>query len=369
MLLRAWIYTLAGLTFAITGWNLGTLLLVELRLRTLINAPEAILIPSVTLTLAAGLILTEVLLSNPTRIRQSLLLSLQPLALAISLGTLLGFFVGLLILLARNPDISQFLNLSPQWIRWFGWFLVGLAVTGAETLAWFLRSLEAKNKTRFYQRLGTSFGATLFASYFSASLFEAFKASGALEAIPNLDLYQEALGLGIFGAVLGLALGLSTSPSYLCALRAGAGFEYYGGLPSSSNRITNRLSFVGEAALGKTIEEGLSIELPSRGTISIGSDDNTDIKLKGLAPTIATLQLRQRDVYLCPSEDQYNNIHINGSPCTSYNPIRLSHNTILSFYLPQTYGSTSPSAQGYPNPKLPEFYRFVYYNRFLDPLS
>ena len=45
MLLRAWIYTLAGLTFAITGWNLGTLLLVELRLRTLINAPEAIRIP------------------------------------------------------------------------------------------------------------------------------------------------------------------------------------------------------------------------------------------------------------------------------------------------------------------------------------
>jgi hypothetical protein len=41
MLIRAWIYTLVGLTFAIIGWNLGTFLLVELQLRSFINAPKS----------------------------------------------------------------------------------------------------------------------------------------------------------------------------------------------------------------------------------------------------------------------------------------------------------------------------------------
>lgn len=364
MLLRAWIYTLAGLTFAITGWNLGTFLLVELQLRNL-NIPEAILIASVTLILATGLILTEVLLSNPTRIRQSLVLSFQPLALAVGLGCFLGIAVGLVILLIRTPSISTFLNLSPEWIRWCGWFLVGLAVTGAETLAWFLRSLEAKNKNRFYQRLGTNFGASFFASSVAAILFESVKNSGALEAIPNLDLYQECFGLGLFGALLGLALGLSTSPSYLCALRAGAGFEYYGDGVRSANKIQGQLSFVGDKT-DKIIEEGLSIELPSRGQIRIGSDPQAEIHLQGLEPYLATLQLNRRDVYLYPHQSaQYKNIYVNGSPHYSHKPIPLRHNTILSFYPPknppQNHESTSTAS--------PEFYRFVYYNRFLDPLA
>ena len=364
MLIRAWIYTLAGLTFAITGWNLGTFLLVELGLNSL-STPEAVLIATVTATLAVGLILTEVLLSNPTRIRQSLTLSFLPLAFSASFGSLLGVIVGLIILLVRNPSISDFFNFTPEWIRWLGWFLVGLAVTGAETLAWLQRSLEAKNRKRFTQRLVTCFGASLFASYFAASLFEAFKNSGALEAIPNLELYQEGMGLGIFGALLGLALGLSTSPSYFCALRAGAGFEFYGdGIPSP-NKIQGRLSFVGEE--DETIEEGLSIELPSRGEIRIGSDPNAEIHIQGLAPCLATLKLQQRDVYLCPSKNApYKDIQINGSPCFSHKSILLRHNTILSFYPPKT---DEPPSELPPTSTSPTFYRFIYYNRFLDPLA
>ena len=60
-------------------------------------------------------------------------------------------------------------------------------------------------------------------------LFE-FVRSSISELPSALKAIEDPLGFAILGLLLGLTFGLSNSPSYMAALRAGAGFEYTGEL-------------------------------------------------------------------------------------------------------------------------------------------
>jgi hypothetical protein len=103
------------------------------------------------------------------------------------------------------------------------------------------------------------------------------------------------------------------------------------------------------------IEEGLSIQLPARGSIHIGSTLNkSNIYIPGLPKHIAELKISPRETILEPNSRFYKDIEVNGRRLDSKKPISLKHNTILTFYAEN-------------NESQKQLYRFVYYNRFLDP--
>jgi hypothetical protein len=114
------------------------------------------------------------------------------------------------------------------------------------------------------------------------------------------------------------------------------------------------------------IEEGLSIQLPAKGIIKIGSVPKTkgsdgvergsDIYLPGLPPHIADIKITRRDAILDPNPTFYNLIELNGRRLTSTKEITLKHNNLITFHVKDNH-----------NPDEPKIYRFVFYNRFLDP--
>ena len=174
------------------------------------------------------------------------------------------------------------------------------------------------------------------------------------------------------GGLLGLVLSFSTSPSHLVALRAGAGFEYTENLnisqhktpsnyPHIQKELLPRLKFVSNDLTDK-IEEGLSIQLPARGKVKIGSAQlkilgsqqfGVNICLPGLPLHIADLDLAASQTILVPNLKFFNRIEYQGDPLTESTPIKLKHNDLITFY-----------AENGNDKKL---FRFVYYNRFLDP--
>jgi hypothetical protein len=154
----------------------------------------------------------------------------------------------------------------------------------------------------------------------------------------------------------------------MAALRAGAGFEYVDPGPKFEDfeptegedrdppRIDRSvLKFVSSGTM-EEIEEGLSIQLPPTGKITIGSDAGANIYVPGLPPQVAVLELEHRETILVPEKNFAHTITINGEPTGSRGRISLKHNYVLTF---QTIDK-----DGVDEPKI---YRFVYYNRFLDP--
>jgi hypothetical protein len=70
--------------------------------------------------------------------------------------------------------------------------------------------------------------------------------------------------------------------------------------------------------------------------------------------------MSNRQAKLVPNsrQDDYKKIEINGIQLDSSQEIILKHNTLIAFYTDKLDDD---------NPNLPKMYRFVYYNRFLDP--
>jgi hypothetical protein len=104
------------------------------------------------------------------------------------------------------------------------------------------------------------------------------------------------------------------------------------------------------------IEEGLSISLPGNQTISIGSGVDNTISIPGLPPHVADIQLQNRTTLLIPDKQFFHAIEINSVRTKSRKIITLKHNYVLTFY---TINGDDINEEKY--------YRFVYYNRFLDP--
>ncbi|MDH6069004.1 hypothetical protein [Umezakia ovalisporum] len=359
--MRIYLYILAGLTSALIGWNVGQFFLTDLGL--LPQFPEIALFPCIAISLAVGMVMNEIFISNPTRYKLNLRTAKIPLLISLGLGTMAGLIAGTISQILFLPIIS----VPSPIVRTFSWLLIGFSVGIAEGLSWRWHTIEAGDPKRFRQRLITSCAGASGASLVAAVLFELIRM--ALSQVPTgLRNIEDPLGVSILGMLLGLVFSITNSPSYVGALRAGTGFEYTGfnydydqlqleDLKKKSPYIDKSiLRFVSDGETDE-IEEGLSIQLPTIGTIEIGCDvEKSHIYLPGLAPQMAKLVVNNREVYLVPTQQFISFIEINGYRLVSAKPTLLKHNYLLTFHTVNIDGNHEE-----------KIYRFVYYNRFLDP--
>jgi hypothetical protein len=363
--MKIYLYLLAGITSALIGWNIGQIFITDLGL--LKRFPEVVLFPCIAISLAVGMVLNEIFISNPIRPILCIRKAIIPCLIALGLGAILGLISGGISSILFLPQ----LKISAQTIRVIGWLIIGISIGLTEGLTWRWETVEAGDTKRFWRRFKVSLIGGSLASLTAAILFE-FLRTQLTEISPILKNYEDPLGFTILGLLLGLTFSLTNSPSYLVALRAGAGFEYTGETffdeeedsselgktiklqPSYPVIQTNILSFVSDSEHNK-IEEGLSIRLPAKGKITIGSDPNSHVFIPYLPPHIADLEIQKRDAFLIPNQRFYRIIAVNGSRLGTPKKISLKHNNLITFY-PQ-----------HDKINYNKIYRFVYYNRFFDP--
>ena len=381
--MRIYLYILAGITSALIGWNIGQFFLTDLGLFT--QFPEITLFPCIAVSLAFGMVMNEIFISNPTRPKRSFQTAQKPLLIALGLGILSGLIAGIMSQILFLPII----RVPTPIVRTLGWLLIGSSVGIAEGLSWRWYSMEAGSKKRFQQRLKTSIIAASGASFAAAIIFEIIRLMlGTMPA--EFKGIEDPIGFSILGLLLGGVFSLTNSPSYLAALRAGSGFEYREIKPEikpdinpeikdhvqdselSTDSLTDSptlnqsypyinksvLSFVTlhDSLNEDEIEEGLSISLPGNQTITIGSRVDNTISIPGLPPHVADIQLQNRTTLLIPDKQFFHTIEINSVRIKSRKIIPLKHNYVLTFY---TINADDINEEKY--------YRFVYYNRFLDP--
>ncbi len=393
-MLRFILYILAGMVSVLAGWNIYQICLFLLDLFSLDQLrqwPEMILFPLITIFLASGMVLNEIFISNPTRSTLNLKVAFRPLIYTVSLGLLAGLFIGGLLQIVYLPQF----NIDEKTIRVFSWWCIGATVGLIEGITWRFHSMEAGDKKRFKKRLFTSLFFASLSSVIAAGIFEGIRNSLDTNSEAFKEVFQQIedpVGFCILGMLLGIAFTITTSPSYLVALRAGKGFEYRvdadsrltqsidtqytqqqnqnnsKSAPVISDKAIKSLKFVSETSAEK-IEEGLSIELPEKSPIRIGGTPKqkkpngqiigSDIYLPNTTPHLADIVVNKRETKLIPNPKSYDKIEINFHRLDSTKEVTLKHNTLITFYT-----INEPDEE---NPNQPKMYRFVYYNRFLDP--
>ncbi len=358
--MRVYLYILAGVTSALIGLSIGQFFVEDLG--WLDNMAEVIIFPCVAIALSIGMVLNEIFLSTPTRAKLNFRLARTPIFIATGLGLLFGLLSGGLMQFLFIGDI----DIHPALIRVVGWLVIGSSVGFAEGFTWRWRSIEAGNARRFYQRLATSSIAGCLAGLAAALLFELLR--GVFEfSSASMGGLEDPLGFAILGGLLGFALSQTTSPSYMVALRAGAGFEYIdrslspiGTVVPPAPRLRNSLTFISRPSL--EIEEGLSIQLPAVGKVRIGSAEDVDIYIPNIAKCAAQIDIQARTATIQAVDDA---IQVNGRRLapSQFEPLKHNHILTLKAYQPSEYASENNA----PRLRTKDFYRFVYYNRFLDP--
>ena len=362
--MRIYLYLLAGITSALIGWSIGQFFLTDIGLFK--QTPEIVLFPCIAISLAIGMVMNEIFISNPTRPKLSFRIVRIPIIIATGLGLLAGLIAGGISQVLFLPKIP----VPAPIVRMLGWLLIGSSVGLAEGLTWWWHSLEAGDPKRFWRRFKTSIIAASGASLTAAGLFELIRLFLTSEEGSNgFKAVEDPIGFSLLGLLLGLVFSVTNSPSYMAALRAGAGFEYidkgdYFGDNDEPIKHEEKnyprieqtlLKFVSNSEMDK-VEEGLSIQLPPTGKITIGSGTEDHIYIPNLKPQIAALILEKRQAFLLAHSKFSRQIEVNGSLLDSSRKILLKHNSVLTFHTLEKdeFGE-------------PRIYRFVYYNRFLDP--
>ena len=363
---RIFIFILAGITFANFGWNLGQFLLTDLRLRQILPA-EPIVMACVSFGIATGMVLTELLVSHPFRnhFRKNAIRTKNPILFSIGFGLLAGAIAGI-VYFSLN---SVFRTWSASSFRLTGWLLVAFAAVVAESFTWKATTIEASDNERFWTRFGFTLFASLVASWATSVYFEGLRQSASFA---NFKRFEAPIGFMLLGTMLGLAFSICTAPSYVASLRAAGGFEFKS-VASQDGHIEKPLRFVGNIRQ-TNIEEGLTIQLPAislitiisslfkgdlgkqfaiaKDGIAIGSSADAHIRIKDIEAELCRL-IPKGNSYILSRTGSGDKIAVNGSKMTSSNEQPITHNTIITLYAKDS----------------PKFYRFVYYNRFLDPLS
>ena len=393
-MLRLILYILAGITTALLGWNLsqatfGLLGLLEnipilSTVSQLRQWEDIIVFPFITVCLSAGMVLNEIFITNPTRPKLNWRIAKTPLLIAIPIGLLAGVLIGGLLQIFYLPQFQ----IEERTVRVISWWCIGAVVGLIEGLTWRFYSMEGGDKERRRKRQFISLFAASLASVVAAGLFEIIRNLVSTTS-DSFQQIEDPLGFCILGALLGITFTFTTSPSYMVALRAGKGFEYRGEDisrvtvaidpnyaakqaslgPVISSQAIETLKFVTDHS-NKKIEEGLSVRLPDIGKIAIGGTPKkvmpngqkvgSDIFLPHAPAFLAHIEMSNRQAKLVPNsrQDDYKKIEINGIQLDSSEEIILKHNTLIAFYTDKLDDD---------NPNLPKMYRFVYYNRFLDP--
>lgn len=354
-IVRLVFFILGGIISALIGWNLSLLILdiLKFTLKTIAGSAipfpsEFIFFPIVATCLSLTLVLTTIYLSNPTHPKANRRKRGNYLKLSLQTGLIAGAIAALLSVAIYQGKFP------PESIRIVGWSSIGLGTGLAEGLCWRSLSTEGQKSTTIERPIASAlFG-------FLAGLFAAISIEVLREPI-SLGGYEDALGFTLFGAGLGIALALSTTPTYQVALRAGRGFGYrQSGQPSNENpnekksfpEIRNRSLSIVYFPDEKRIQEGLSIQLPraSSEPLIVGSDESADIFLPEIPAKAATLTLERKQWKLkCLFTEK---VQIQRNLLSEDSSETLYHNQILTFYYEKDKN---------------RYYRFIFYDRFLDP--
>jgi hypothetical protein len=351
--MRFCFYVIAGIALALIGWSLSQLILMGWSTRLgegLIPfppefMPEFILLPTVAVALALAMVTTEIFLSNPTRYRANRRVLPPYLRGAVLTG------IGSGLVAAGVSWVLYKIGVSPTIVRIAGWSLVGLFIGLGEGISWRFRSIEGATQ-RANQRLIRSTVLGFCAGLAAAILVELIRYAITMGG------YEDPIGFALLGLLLGACLSWATAPTYQVALRAGEGFEAID--PQFDRRrdlpqIQLPLEYVtGGEDQFDFIEEGLSISLPNNRNetieLLIGSDRASEIYIPHLPPEAAKLQIKKGNVYLLCRADRA--VQVQSRPLSRGKAVSLRHNQILTFY-----------HDGDPD----RYYRFVFYDRFLDP--
>lgn len=372
--MRRLFYSLAGITAALFGWNI-TLLFVDLigfSLKTISQnqissnleltlfnleqtlLPEIILFPLVSSFLSVSLVLTAVYLSNPTHQKANKRRRNDYFRIALITGFVTGLISAIITITIYQPTWT-----SGMIRRVVAWGIIGLGIGLAEGFCWRRLTTEGAN-TFSKDRLIKS---PIFC--FLAGLIAAFSIE-IIKEITEIGGYEEPLGFAILGMFVGLSLSISTTPAYQVALRAGRGFGINDSRHNSSSQYPkiiyrekddSALTFAPffERETRKKldlIEEGLSIQLPriNPSPIVIGSAEGSDILLPGIPGKAAELILKEQQ-WIIKSFTK-NKVQIQTKQLEDSETKILYHNQILTFYYEKDDS---------------KYYRFIFYDRFLDP--
>lgn len=356
--MRSLFYSLAGIAAALIGWNLSLLLrdLIKLILKLYVQIYipfkyEFILFPIVASCLSLALVFTTIYLSNPTHYKANRRIRNDYLKMAGFTGILAGLISALITVIIYQT------GWEPWSIRVVGWGLIGLGIGFAEGLCWLFLSVEGANSPVKTQLIKSPlFG--LAGGLIAAMIIE------LIRGVIKLGGYEDPLGFIILGSCLGIAFTISTAPTYQVALRAGRGF---GTIDPKTKKESNQaerpypkirnssLSLVYRTPEQTRIEEGLSIQLSGKiaESLVIGSSEEADIFLPYIPAKAARLTLEQKQWKLTCLADRKVQIQ-RRLILENSRPTPLHHNQILTFY----YEDNND-----------QYYRFIFYDRFLDPSS
>ncbi|MBR8826670.1 MAG: hypothetical protein DSM107014_01985 [Gomphosphaeria aponina SAG 52.96 = DSM 107014] len=357
--MRIYFYTITGIFSALMGWSISQFIWLDFGKKIIENLlpadylaappPDFFLLPIIAASLAMGMVVAEIFLNNPTRHRANLRVLPSYLLLALGFGLVAGFMAAILSL------IMYITSLPGQIVRITTWALIGLFVGLAEGWGWRSHSIEGETN-KGTQRLIKSTAFGFFAGLIAVIVVELLR--------KNIKLggYEDPVAFLILGLALGLFLSMAATPTYQFALRAGHGFESYEDNQNNSDhpRIQNedQLRLVSEDK-NEIIEEGLSIQLPRETTepLMIGSGADADIYIPHIPPEVATLEIKSRQVILkCKTP---NSIQINRTLLQREKEKKtLKHNDILTLFNLDNE-----------NDEQQQLYRFVFYDRLLDPQS
>lgn len=407
-LMRNWLYFIIGLLASVLGWSISQILLVDLNpiweqldFTFFSQFPYLVRFIIITSSLAISMVMAEVFLSHPTRLKQSRQQLILPLVFAIILSLLGAIGSGIMSFILQRTSASA------EIIRLFDWLIIGTTIGLAEGTTWLFRSFAklyltggkgekddiAKVIKHFV--MSVSFGLVVSVIVFFVS-----------EHYFKTDLYSFIL----LGSLLGVALSFATSPNRQLALKLGYGFERINA-KETKNQLniktyrTKGFKFVYDPRNPRKpiLEEGLSIQLPKKYDLIIGSDvEQADIIVGDLPNKSAIIRVSGRKATIQPCQDnileklpneiiikprkqpkaenkenpfaelipQNNNDYENFSTQSeitssdmyddyseseSYAAVEeLKHNTVITLYTNK-------------NTDQRRYVRFVFYDRFLDP--
>lgn len=342
--MRLLIYTISGTFSALIGWSLSQIVLLDLPLATLTINPDIIILPIVTTCLSFAMIATEIFLSNPTRYKANKRILSRYCKGAIITGTIGGLIAATLSFILYQTNVPSII------VRVITWSLLGLFIGLGEATSWKFRSVErgtSKAKRRIVKVLLFGLIAGLTAALYIEIIRQLF----------NLGGYEDPIGFLILGLLLGVWFSQATSPTYQIALRAGQGFEAVD--PKYTNVANNEQSCLNSTQVrfvsldnSNYIEEGLSIQLPTKTKqpIVIGSSQQADIIIPALPEQAAAIEIHKHHAMLKCLTHQ--TVQVQAKLLTEGKKITLRHNNILTLF----HASDEN-----------KYYRFVFYDQFLDP--
>ena len=351
--MRQLLYILAGFLAGLIGvlvshFILLTPIIDNILVKINLNYSSLILFPITSSSIAVSMVLAEIFLNNPTRIKDNLEVLGEPTKKAILIGITSGLVAAILLIFVGETTT---INASPFIL--IGWILVGATAGAADGFSWQFRTIEGGQKTRAITRLFVSITGGIFSGIIAFSLSQLL--SSKFSSLSDMEII---IGFIILGIVLALVLSQASAASLCFALRAGAGFEL-DDRESNFSRIRNRqLRFNfksphAQEGYEKRIEEGISIELPNRGKITIGSSQDSHIYVSVLPPHCAEIIINDRQVAVKSLKRGY---VIVDNKVLGVNKIQqLKHNQILTFRAVKQELSRI------------KIVRFVFYDRFLDP--